>query len=64
MQLLDNLYFFCRKLKLKEYFYGGYSITFKTSLSLREGGRVIDFKMFWNGGGREFLSYTTSETKK
>ena len=28
-QLLDNLYLFCRKLKLKEYFYGGNSITDK-----------------------------------
>ena len=28
-QFLDDLYFFCRKLKLKEYFYGGYSITDK-----------------------------------
>ena len=34
--------------------------TFKTSLSLGRGGRVIDF----NGGGREFLLYTASETKK
>ena len=38
--------------------------TFKTSLSLGEGGRVIDFKIFWNGGGREFFSCTTSEMKK
>ena len=28
-QLLDDLYFFCRKLKLKEYFYGGDTITDK-----------------------------------
>ena len=28
-QLLDNLYFFCRKLKLKEYFCGAYSTTDK-----------------------------------
>ena len=28
-QLLDDLYFFCRKLKLKEYFYGRYSSTDK-----------------------------------
>ena len=28
-QLLDNLYFFCPKLKLKEYFYGGDSTTGK-----------------------------------
>ena len=28
-QLLDNLYFFCQKLKLKEYFYGVDSITDK-----------------------------------
>ena len=26
-QLLDDLYFFCRKLKLKEYFHGGDSTT-------------------------------------
>ena len=28
-QLLDDLYFFCQKLKLKEYFYGGDNITDK-----------------------------------
>ena len=28
-QLLDDLYFFCRKLKLKEYFYGGDTTTDK-----------------------------------
>ena len=28
-QLLDDLYFFYRKLKLKEYFYGGDNITDK-----------------------------------
>ena len=27
--VLDDLYFFCQKLKLKEYFYGGDSITDK-----------------------------------
>ena len=28
-QLLDDLYYFCRKLKVKEYFYGGDSTTDK-----------------------------------
>ena len=41
-QLLDDLYFFCRKLKLKEYFYGGNTTTDRIQ---QKGRRDLNSKL-------------------